>query len=110
MEKLNIMKVRQLENKNQYILEDGEKTIFQSYKSIIAVYDNNNKTLTFGCDWDYSKTTLKHLYIYLRDEIYYNMTIDQREEIIKALNSSNTRKALQKLIDKNIIQYESELI
>lgn len=110
MEKLNIMKVRQLENKNQYILEDGEKTIFQSYDSIIAVYDNNNKTLTFGCDWNYSKTTLKHLYIYLRDVIYYNMLPEQREHVKAALNSNNTRKALQKLIDKNIINYESELI
>ena len=104
------MKVRQLENKNQFLMEDEKQAIFQSYDSIIAIYDKEKHILTFGCDWDYSKTTLKHLYIYLRDVIYYDMTLEQKQDIMGALQSANTRKALQKLIDNKKINYESELI
>ena len=105
-----ITKVRQLENKNQFIMEDDKKTIFQSYDSIIAVFDKEKRDLTLGCDWDYSKTTLKHLYIFLRDVIYYDLKLEQKARIEEALESANTRKALQKLIDNKIINYESELI
>lgn len=104
------MKVKQLENKNQFLMEDEKQSIFQSYDSIIAIYDKENHILTFGCDWDYSKTTLKHLYIFLRDVIYYDMTPEQKQNIMEALQSANTRKALQKLIDNKKINYESGLI
>lgn len=104
------MKVKNLCNKNQFLMEDEKQTIFQSYDSIIAIYNKENHDLTFGCDWDYSKTTLKHLYIYLRDVIYYDMTQEQKQDITNALQSANTKKALQKLIDNKKINYESELI
>ena len=105
-----ITKVRQLENKNQFIMEDDEKTIFQSYNSVIAIFNKKTRDLTLGCDWDYSRTTLKHLYIFLRDVIYYNMTPEQRQNIMDALQSANTKKAIQKLIDNKKINYESGLI
>lgn len=105
-----ITKVRQLENKNQFIMEDDKKTIFQSYDSIIAIFDKKTRDLTLGCDWDYSRTTLKHLYIFLRDVIYYDMTPEQKQDIMSALQSANTKKALQKLIDNKKINYESGLI
>lgn len=104
------MKVRQLENKNQFLMEDEKQVIFQSYNSIIAIFNKKTRDLTLGCDWDYSRTTLKHLYIFLRDVIYYNMTPEQRQNIMDALQSANTRKAIQKLIDNKKINYESELI
>lgn len=110
METKKIMKVRQLENKNQFIMENEKETIFQSYNSIIAVLDKENQTLTLGCDWDYSKTTLKHLYIFIREEVLFYLPIEKREELEKALNSTNTRKAIQKLIDNKKINYESELM
>lgn len=104
------MKVKNLCNKNQFLMDDEKQTIFQSYDSIIAIYNKENHELTFGCDWDYSKTTLKHLYIYLRDVIYYDMTQEQKQDITNALQSANTKKALQKLIDNKKINYESELV
>ena len=104
------MKVRQLENKNQFLMEDEKQVIFQSYNSIIAIFNKKTRDLTLGCDWDYSRTTLKHLYIFLRDVIYYDLKLEQKARIREALESRNTKKAIQKLIDKNIIQYESELI
>ena len=107
--KKNIMKVRQLENKNQFIMENEKEVIFQSYDSIIAIINKITKNLTLGCDWDYSRTTLKHLYIFLR-EYQYNLDYIEQHEILNALQSNNTKKYIQNLIDKKTIKYESELI
>jgi len=57
------MRVKQFEGrngavKNQFIIEDGNKEIFQSYNSIIAIKENGK--ITLGKDWDYSTTTGKY--------------------------------------------------
>ena len=49
---------------NQFLLTDGSTEIFQSYKSIIAKIQNGKVTLDDHY-WDYSKTTLKFLKIFL---------------------------------------------
>ncbi len=41
--------------------------IFQSYESIICVIDYNEDTIHVGVDWDYSKTTAKYFYQFLRE-------------------------------------------
>lgn len=102
----NTMKVRQFYNLNQFIIEGEGKKIFQSYDSTIAIIDYQKQTLTFGRDWDYSHTTMKHLYMFL-DEEFYLSNINQ--DIEKALHTNNKRKALQSLIDKGIILYDNEL-
>lgn len=58
-------KVRQFEGrngavKNQFIIEEGNKRIFQSYESIIVVQENGKPTLLDKKTWDYSKTTGKY--------------------------------------------------
>ena len=60
-------KVNQFYNKNQFVFEWDWKTIFQSYDSTIAIIDYENKTLTIWIDWDYSKATSKHFYLFLSD-------------------------------------------
>jgi hypothetical protein len=51
---------------NQFVLYDGKgTTFFQSYRTIIARSDNGNVTLDSNA-LDYSRTTSKHLYIFLR--------------------------------------------
>lgn len=94
------MRVEQFYNKNQFVLFGNGETVFQSYDSTIARIDKNG--LTFGSDWDYSKTTLKHLYLFLND--YCN-----DKNILKALESNNKRKALQNLINLGIIAYDEGL-
>ena len=95
------MKVRQLENKNQFILEDDKKLIFQSYESTIVVYDKKKKTIIFGEDWDYSNTTRKHLYIFIDEELPDN---ENTHELIKTKYTNNRKKAIQQLInDKKLI-------
>ena len=60
------MKVQNFYNKNQFIIFGGDAIVtFQSYNSIIAKIDKNG-TLFLGNDWNYSKTTMKHLVSFLR--------------------------------------------
>lgn len=49
------MKVYEQPAKNQYFITDGNKRIFQSYNSIIAIWENGK--ITLGRNWDYSQTT-----------------------------------------------------
>lgn len=59
--------VRQFHVKNQFIIEDGQKIIFQSYESIIAVKERGKVTLDERY-WDYSKTTGKYRNLFLGEE------------------------------------------
>ena len=99
------MKVKQLINSNgnatanQFVIEDGNKTIFQSYNSIICAYDWDEQKLTFGCDWDYSKTTMKHLNTFLGDYIP-----------VALWGAENIRKAIKKgYHDFVIVRYDENL-
>lgn len=53
---------------NQFVIEHDGKVYFQSYNSRCAVVDNGK--LTLGSDWDYSNTTRKYLYIFMREYAY----------------------------------------
>lgn len=102
MKNYKYMKVEQLENKNQFIIYTGNARIFQSYNSVIAISETG-KPLLLGKDWDYSKTTLKHLYIFLEHYIYcavWNNSIKYKK---------NKRKAIQEAINNGLIQYDEEL-
>lgn len=100
------MKVKQFYNKNQFLIYGKGVLIFQSYNSTIAKIEKG--VLTFGSDWDYSKTTMKHLYLFLDD--YSNEIHDEKQqEVIYTLwKENNKRKALQKAIDNKIIKVEEE--
>lgn len=68
--------------KNQVMISDGTKTKFWSYKSLIFTYDHNNKELVFGKDWNYSKTTLRHLAVALAE---IGIRLCSKKEIEKAI-------------------------
>jgi len=104
------MKVEQFYNKNQFSIRDRENgfTYFQSYQSMVAKIDTRKEILTLGKHWDYSKTTMKHLYLWLGEKLY-SMNTETRNAITNALQSNNTRKAIQKLIDEKIINYDEDL-
>ena len=95
------MRVRQFRNaKNQFVISDKNKTVFQSYDSIIAIVEDGK--LTLGQDWGYSKTTSKYLYLFLEDYYYTN-------EIWDALRKTNKKQGIQKLINNGYIKYDSNL-
>jgi len=51
---------------NQLVIKGENKVTFQSYDSTIAILDEAKNTLTIGKNWDYSNTTRKWFYEFLR--------------------------------------------
>lgn len=97
------MRIKQLENKNQFIiLGDNGEIEFQSYESIIAKISKSG-TLELSIRWNYSKTTLKHLYIFL-EKYLYNLDSFIQNDIKEVLfYSKNKKRDIQKLIDNEKI-------
>ena len=59
---------------NQFVVIGENATYFQSYSSVIVKKPDNDDKIYLAPDWDYSKTTLKHLYIFLRDYTRYHVS------------------------------------
>lgn len=99
------MKVKQFYNKNQFVIYGGDAIVtLQSYNSIVAKI-NKKGTLIFGNDWNYSKTTLKHLYLFIEDEKMFLSDFIKNE--LKGLQNTKNKKAfLQKLVDNDKIIVE----
>ena len=77
---------------NHYVMDSRNTVLFQSYASLIAVYDKELCKLTLGKDWDYSVTTKKYLYQFLQEYCYpvYRNLPDGKsgaDSIRKAINS-----------------------
>lgn len=69
--------------RNQFVVKLNGNTFFQSYNTIIAKIDKN-RNVTVAEDWNHSKTTRKHLYIWLRD-IARMTYIASGDDFIKAV-------------------------
>lgn len=82
------MKVRNLEGKsgiavvNQFVIENGNRKVFQSYDSTIVEvkWHTDFCEVNIGHDWDYSRTTTKYFKIFLMDKVGF---IDKEVEQIK---------------------------
>lgn len=70
---------------NQYIITDGDITVFQSYASTIATIDYNACTITLGEDWDYSITTGRYRNLFSEGEDFNDLAY--KGGIIAALES-----------------------
>ena len=76
----NLVKVSvtQLYNKNQFLItylneQNQHILVFQSYRTVIAIYNAVTKELYLNYHyWDYSKTTSKHLKIFVNEYTPYN--------------------------------------
>ena len=95
----NLINARGNANANQFIITDNENntTYFQSYDSLVCKVEKYPKMkITFGCDWDYSNTTMKHLYTFLADEW------------INLANGKDVRKAIKNghCFSKNGTQFD----
>lgn len=95
--------VRQLLNKNQFIIYEKNKLTFQSYDTTIAIYNKDNNMLFLNKEyWNYSRTTLKHLY-----EFIYRV-IPNTQLAIKLQDSKNKQKYLKDKIQSKEIHLFSE--
>ena len=101
-------KVQQFYNKNQFIINTEKEIIFQSYDSTIATINKKTGVLTLGKDWDFSHTTLKHLYLFLTD---YKNEIDNftyAQLFHKGFEQSKNKRAfLQNLIDHKTLKVKN---
>lgn len=52
---------------NQFIIESGSTTVFQSYDSTIITVDYDRRIITVHPDYNYSKTTGKYRNMFFRD-------------------------------------------
>lgn len=87
--------------KNQYVISAPGVYAFQSYNSLIAVYDIEHNMLTLGCDFDYSVTTSKYLHQFLKDYCY---------SIYRELPSGKSLKdTLYKAIENGLIIYDKNM-
>ena len=95
--------VRQLINDNgnpaanQFIIKTKEATYFQSYDSVVCKLDGVN--IVLSTNWDYSNTTRKHLYMFMRQNGYYSLS--SAKEVRKAI--SEGRVTLKKVSSLNVI-------
>ena len=103
MQAFKKMHIYQLDHVNQFIIDSDDFRLFQSYKSLVAIYDKKECQLILGCDWDYSNTTLKHLYLFIKN--YCCMaTLDAL-----LYNASNKKAAMYKAIKTGLVLYDPEM-
>lgn len=95
------MKVEQFYNKNQFIIKNENEIYLQSYESTVAKISENG-ILWLGHDWDYSKTTLKYLYLFI-NEYKYKLQEYLYNNLRNLQDITNKKKYIQKLIDDEII-------
>ena len=78
---------------NQIVVTDRGFRTFYSYGTPICRKNLNKGTLTFGSNYRYSQTTMKHLLIYLRDfEGWCSHSIKDVDKAIKEKKVKYTNK------------------
>lgn len=70
---------------NQFIITNGDITVFQSYASTIATINHGEDTITLGENWDYSVTTAKYRNLFFKGEEFSDLAYNGG--IIAALES-----------------------
>lgn len=105
------MKVRNLINTNgnavanQFVIEMGVNSFcFQSYDSLVAKRDG--RVFTLGRDFDYSRTTSKHLHTFMEE--YAPGILYRIQQEISSYKSFSDM--LRKAIKKGIIQYDENMV
>lgn len=87
---------------NQYVMASGNTVLFQSYESLIAIYDKESCTLTLGKDWDYSVTTMKYLNQFLREYCYLVYR--------KLPDGKSGADSIRKAIKSGLIIYDENMV
>ena len=56
---------------NQFVINTENAIYFQSYSSVVCRIDRQTNQVVLSSHWDYSTTTSKYLYKFLRDNGIY---------------------------------------
>ena len=103
-------KGRPVVNQFEIIDYDNGTTLFQSYDSIIAEVRVNDKYVYLDdYYWDYSRTTLRHLYNFLGQWGFYNLNKKVIQKFIKEgtfkttnLNGWVMEKGVKKWVNEEV--------
>ena len=93
-------KVKQLINDNgnpaanQFVIVSDNRIYFQSYDSVVAMIKDGILYVTDK--WDFSNTTRKHFYIFVRE--YYNYRYANRKAIINCIHDGIIKKVSEELL------------
>lgn len=102
----NLIKVsvEQLANKNQFVIfynnpkanpeeEHDEIIAFQSYRTLICYYMPKTRQLFLNWNkWDYSKTTLKHLKMFINE--YTGYYYDNKQQFLLLITTPHSKITL----------------
>ena len=80
---------------NQFVIDTKKATFFQSYQSVVCKIDNSTRKVTLSNHWDYSVTTSKYLYKFLRENGIY---VYSKKDVLAKIKANKFR-----LINKNSI-------
>lgn len=63
---MQVLKIEKFEHKNQFLITTTNAYYLQSYNSMVARVTRGEKNgLALGSDWDFSCTTLRHVYAFI---------------------------------------------
>lgn len=88
----NLINARGNKVVNQFIINHNGEVWFQSYRSVVAHIDSNG-VLTLSANWDFSHTTIRHLYNFLRQNHYNGDNVEL------------SKRNVEKLINDGIVKY-----
>lgn len=88
----NIVNDRGNVTPNQFVIEDNNKTTFQSYDSEILTIEDDAQHIWVGKNYDYSRTTSKYLLQFCRDYYYCLFgNIHKRQDFLDKLTELSSR-------------------
>ena len=105
------MKVQNFLHVNQFIIDDDAKhcVYFQSYSSLICEIDYYNKRIYVYEKWNYSLTTVKHFYAFIKE--YAWIDIDRKTmDKLENWKIDNFINWFFFIFDKNVKDFEKSLI
>lgn len=69
---------------NQFVISTENAIYFQSYRSVVCRIDRKTKQVVLSSHWDYSTTTSKYLYKFLRDNGIY---VERKKDVQSKIKS-----------------------
>ena len=108
------MKVENFYNLNQFRLYGKGENNLQSYNSLVVItkWDEQGRDIIIlGRDWDYSRTTSKHVYMFLEEytKINFYGVANKRQYINKLIDRCNENE--EQFYNENgyIIKYDENV-
>ena len=89
---------------NQYAIDFPGGVAFQSYDSLIAVFERDDGRLTLGRHYDYSATTSKYLAQWLRENFPF------WDEIRTDYAGKSLKDTLRKAMEADCIGYNPDMV